>query len=378
MPSTLTYPGVYIEEVPSGVRTITGVATSITAFVGRAARGPVERADHAHELRRLRAALRRALTRLSALAVRRPRLLPERRQPGARRPPLQRRRRPDERDDRRERARCSRPQPGSWGNALRARVETGPAASRPTSRRSGRRSSPASRRRPLQPDRPRHGDRRATRSTGTSPSSTARAGSTRCSRTSRGSSSRTAPPAYPTTSHADAGPGEDIWDPTLTLSSPVDTDGLGRRRRSTRRRSPGRAWRRRRRACSRSRRPTSSTCSCIPPYTERRRRRRHARRRRRGVLRAAPRDADRRPAARTGTPSSDAVATASTRVGTVEQERGALLPAPPAAEPAARRPDRELRAVRRGGRRLRAHRRAAAACGRRRPGRTRRSSACRS
>lgn len=41
MPSALTYPGVYIEEVPSGVRTITGVATSITAFVGRALRGPV-------------------------------------------------------------------------------------------------------------------------------------------------------------------------------------------------------------------------------------------------------------------------------------------------------------------------------------------------
>jgi phage tail sheath protein FI len=41
MPQTLTYPGVYIEEVPSGVRTITGVATSITAFVGRAQRGPV-------------------------------------------------------------------------------------------------------------------------------------------------------------------------------------------------------------------------------------------------------------------------------------------------------------------------------------------------
>jgi len=41
MPSALTYPGVYIEEIPSGVRTITGVATSITAFIGRAARGPV-------------------------------------------------------------------------------------------------------------------------------------------------------------------------------------------------------------------------------------------------------------------------------------------------------------------------------------------------
>ncbi|MFO7170571.1 MAG: phage tail sheath subtilisin-like domain-containing protein [Chloroflexota bacterium] len=40
MPVTPTYPGVYIEEIPSGVRTITGVATSITAFVGRTRRGP--------------------------------------------------------------------------------------------------------------------------------------------------------------------------------------------------------------------------------------------------------------------------------------------------------------------------------------------------
>jgi hypothetical protein len=43
MPSNLTYPGVYIEELPSGVRTIVGVATSITAFIGRAARGPVNK-----------------------------------------------------------------------------------------------------------------------------------------------------------------------------------------------------------------------------------------------------------------------------------------------------------------------------------------------
>src|SRR5688500_10123028 len=40
MPTAPTYPGVYIEEVSSGVRTIAGVATSITAFIGRAARGP--------------------------------------------------------------------------------------------------------------------------------------------------------------------------------------------------------------------------------------------------------------------------------------------------------------------------------------------------
>src|ERR1044071_1389780 len=42
MPSSLTYPGVYIEELPSAVRTITGVPTSITAFVGRAWKGPVD------------------------------------------------------------------------------------------------------------------------------------------------------------------------------------------------------------------------------------------------------------------------------------------------------------------------------------------------
>lgn len=41
MPATLSYPGVYIEEVPSGVRTITGVATSTTAFLGRAVFGPI-------------------------------------------------------------------------------------------------------------------------------------------------------------------------------------------------------------------------------------------------------------------------------------------------------------------------------------------------
>lgn len=42
MPAQLTYPGVYVEELPSGVRTITGVATSITAFIGRAERGPID------------------------------------------------------------------------------------------------------------------------------------------------------------------------------------------------------------------------------------------------------------------------------------------------------------------------------------------------
>ena len=41
MATAVSYPGVYIEEIPSGVRTIAGVATSIAAFVGFTARGPV-------------------------------------------------------------------------------------------------------------------------------------------------------------------------------------------------------------------------------------------------------------------------------------------------------------------------------------------------
>src|SRR5215467_5368681 len=44
MPPTFTYPGVYIEELSSGVHTITGVATSIAAFVGWAPKGPTDRA----------------------------------------------------------------------------------------------------------------------------------------------------------------------------------------------------------------------------------------------------------------------------------------------------------------------------------------------
>jgi phage tail sheath protein FI len=44
MPPTFTYPGVYIEEIPSGVHTITGVATSIAVFVGWAPEGPTNKA----------------------------------------------------------------------------------------------------------------------------------------------------------------------------------------------------------------------------------------------------------------------------------------------------------------------------------------------
>src|ERR1700687_3422963 len=44
MPVQVSYPGVYIQEVASGVHTITGVSTSIAAFFGRTARGPINKA----------------------------------------------------------------------------------------------------------------------------------------------------------------------------------------------------------------------------------------------------------------------------------------------------------------------------------------------
>ena len=46
MPIVTTYPGVYIQEIPSGVQTITGVATSIAAFIGYTEHGPVNQAVH--------------------------------------------------------------------------------------------------------------------------------------------------------------------------------------------------------------------------------------------------------------------------------------------------------------------------------------------
>lgn len=44
MPVTPTYPGVYVEEIPSGVHTITAVATSIGAFVDYFPQGPMNEA----------------------------------------------------------------------------------------------------------------------------------------------------------------------------------------------------------------------------------------------------------------------------------------------------------------------------------------------
>ena len=46
MPTDPTYPGVYVQEVPGGVRTIAGVSTSLTAFVGTTKGGPVNEPVH--------------------------------------------------------------------------------------------------------------------------------------------------------------------------------------------------------------------------------------------------------------------------------------------------------------------------------------------
>jgi hypothetical protein len=43
MAVSLSYPGVYVQEVPSGVRTIVGVSTSIAMFIGRTGQGPLDK-----------------------------------------------------------------------------------------------------------------------------------------------------------------------------------------------------------------------------------------------------------------------------------------------------------------------------------------------
>lgn len=44
MPTSISYPGVYVEEIPSGVRPIEGVSTSVAAFVGAARKGSFNKA----------------------------------------------------------------------------------------------------------------------------------------------------------------------------------------------------------------------------------------------------------------------------------------------------------------------------------------------
>ena len=102
-----TFPGVFIEEIPSGVRAITGVPTSVAAFVGRTPIGPVNSpaivnsfGDYVRLVRRAR----RGQLRL----VRGERFLPERRRAGRGRATLSSAR--PEPADRRVRARRHRRQ----------------------------------------------------------------------------------------------------------------------------------------------------------------------------------------------------------------------------------------------------------------------------
>src|SRR5215213_5308858 len=48
MPVQVSYPGVYVQENPSGARTVTGVSTASTAFVDFFARGPVSDKNNAN------------------------------------------------------------------------------------------------------------------------------------------------------------------------------------------------------------------------------------------------------------------------------------------------------------------------------------------
>jgi phage tail sheath protein FI len=51
MPVAVNHPGVYIEEIPGGVRTISRVPTSVTAFIGRGLSGPLNEAPVMHTTR---------------------------------------------------------------------------------------------------------------------------------------------------------------------------------------------------------------------------------------------------------------------------------------------------------------------------------------
>ena len=53
------HPGVYVEEIPSGSKPIEGVATSVAAFVGKATKGPVGKAELVQSFNGLQTCIRR-------------------------------------------------------------------------------------------------------------------------------------------------------------------------------------------------------------------------------------------------------------------------------------------------------------------------------
>jgi len=224
VPAQLTYPGVYIEEVPSGVRTITGVATSITAFVGRAARGPV---NDPVMLTNFGDFERRfgGLSRLSSLgfAVR------DFFQNGGSQAIVARLYRagadPESATIDANGFQLQAASPGSWGNQLRARVETGAGNVSPDLAAQWAPEFPGITTANL--------FNLLVRDTATGATEEYRnvtvVDSPRRIDTMLENQSRLVvadgAPTFPTSSHAPPATGQDIWDPSLTLSSPVDQDG---------------------------------------------------------------------------------------------------------------------------------------------------------
>jgi Bacteriophage tail sheath protein len=223
VPAQLTYPGVYIEEVPSGVRTITGVATSIAAFVGRAARGPVNDPVFLTSFGDFERSFG-GLTRLSSL----PFAVRDFYQNGGSQAIVVRLYNagadPAEATIDANGLALRAASPGSWGNALRARVETGTAAVSPDLAAQWASEFPGIATSDL--------FNLIVRDTATGATEEYRnvtvVDSPRRIDTLLANQSRLVvadgTPTYPTSSDDDPDPGEDIWAED-TLSSPVDTDG---------------------------------------------------------------------------------------------------------------------------------------------------------
>ena len=379
MAQTLTYPGVYIEEVPSGVRTITGVATSITAFVGFALRGPVNTPTRIQSF----AEFERVFGGLwidSSDELRRAAVLPQRRRRRAHRP----------RDPHRGHERAAGHEGDAGDRRLQARGaergQLGQQPPRPCRLRhsAGRHErSPARRRRRCSTSRSRTWRRASSsRSSTSARSRSTRATSRASSRSSPTSSGSRHPgrcplPSRPTTrpSRSETIPST----PAKTTSTAFGTDGhegTGSRGGGSHSGQPEQEGHLRAR-----RRPTSSTCSCIPPRLDATACSASAR------AAAASKYCHDRRAMFIVDPDPDAGTQAQrhrrrlgahdVHAGIDSAERGALLPVAATCRPAQRPARPTVRAVGRDRRRVRAHRRAAAASGRRRPGSTRRSPASR-
>lgn len=225
MPAQLTYPGVYIEEVPSAVRTIMGVATSIAAFVGRTARGPVNEPFMVTSFGDFERRFG-GLTRLSTLpfAVRdffnnggRQAIVVRLYKAGAD---------PESATLDVNGLLLQAASPGSWANALRARVEFGTGLVSPDLAEQWAPEFPG-----ITEDDLFNLIVRDTAPAGATEEyrNVTVVDSPRRIDTILENQSRlvvtNGPLAFPTATHPAPGPGQDIWDPTLSLSVGIDVPG---------------------------------------------------------------------------------------------------------------------------------------------------------